>query len=150
MTSVKKPVTKTGKLPKDIFGSTQAPRAPKSEQELMKVLDQLTEAYLRADTDVINRIYADDCIITGSTAAVMTKADLLKYLKSGAVRYESYERDDLLLRLYGTTAVISAAITSKSMSQGRESTGRSRVITVWVKQGGKWRFVAGQGTPIPQ
>jgi hypothetical protein len=150
MTSVKKPVTKTGKLPKDIFGSTEAARAPKSEQELMKVLDQLTEAYLRADPDVINRIYADDCIITGSTGAVMTKADLLKYLKSGAVRYESYERDDLLLRLYGTTAVISAAITSKSMSQGRESTGRSRVITVWVKQGGKWRFVAGQGTPIPQ
>jgi hypothetical protein len=148
MTSVKKPVTKTGKLPKDIFGSTEAARAPKSEQELMKVLDQLTEAYLRADPDVINRIYADDCIITGSTGAVMTKADLLKYLKSGAVRYESYERDDLLLRLYGTTAVISAAITSKSMSQGRESTGRSRVITVWVKQGGKWRFVAGQGTPI--
>jgi hypothetical protein len=150
MTSMKKPVTKTGKLPKDIFGSSEAARAPKSEQELMKVLDQLTEAYLRADTDVINRIYADDCIITGSTGAVMTKADLLKYLKSGAVRYESYERDDLLLRLYGTTAVISAAITSKSMSQGRESTGRSRVITVWVKQGGKWRFVAGQGTPIPQ
>ena len=149
MTSVKKPVTKTGKLPKDIFGSTGA-RAPKSEQELMKVLDQLTEAYVRADTDVINRIYADDCIITGSTGAVMTKADLVKHLKSGAVKYESYERDDLLLRLYGTTAVISAAITSKSMSQGRESTGRSRVVTVWVKQGGKWRFVASQGTPIPQ
>jgi hypothetical protein len=140
MTSVKKPVTKTGKLPKDIFGSTGA-GAPKSEQELMKVLDQLTEAYVRADTEVINRIYADDCIITGSTGAVMTKADLVKHLKSGAVKYESYERDDLLLRLYGTT---------KSMSQGRESTGRSRVVTVWVKQGGKWRFVAGQGTPIPQ
>ena len=150
MTSVKKPVTKTGKLPKDIFGSTEAARAPKSEQELMKVLDQLTEAYLRADTDVINRIYADDCIITGSTGAVMTKADLVKHLKSGAVKYGSYERDDLLLRLYGTTAVISAAVTSKSMSQGRESTGRSRVVTVWVKQGGKWRLVSGQGTPIPQ
>jgi hypothetical protein len=149
MTSVKKPVTKTGKLPKDIFGSTDA-RAPKSEQELMKVLDRLTEAYLRADTDVINQIYADDCIITNSIGTVVTKADLIKVLKSGAVKYEAYERDNLILRLYGTTAVISAAITSKSVSQGRVLTGRSRVITVWVKQGGKWRFIAGQGTPIAQ
>jgi hypothetical protein len=147
---VKKPVTKTGKLPKDIFGSTDAARATKAEQELMKVLDQLTEAYLRADTDVINLIYADDCIITNSTGTVATKADLIKVLKSGAVKYQAYERDDLILRLYGTTAVISAAITSKSVSQGREFTGRLRVITVWVKQGGKWRFIAGQGTPIAQ
>jgi ketosteroid isomerase-like protein len=150
MTSAKKPVTKTGKLPKDIFGSTNAARAPKSEQELMKALDQLTGAYLSADTDVINRIYADDCIVTSSAGAVMTKADLIRFLKSGAVKYESYDRDDLLLRLYGTTAVISAAITSKSMSQGRESIDRSRVVTVWVKQAGKWRLVAGQGTPIPR
>ena len=116
----------------------------------MKVLDQLTGAYLRADTDVINLIYADDCIIANSTGTVVTKPDLIKVLKSGAVKYEAYERDDLSLRLYGTTAVISAAITTKTVSQGREFTGRSRVITVWVKRGGKWRFIAGQGTPIAQ
>jgi len=148
MTSVKKPVTKTGKLPKDIFGSTESDRATKYEQELMTMMDQLTAAYLAADTDEINRIYAEDCIITNSAGAVITKSDLINLIESGAVKYESFERDDLMVRIYGTTAVISAAITTKTEVQGHEYTGRSRLITVWIKQGGKWRFVAGQWTPI--
>jgi len=149
MTAVKKPVTKTGKLPKDIFGSTETNRATKSEQELMKMLDQLTAAYLGADTEQLNRIYADDCIITNTAGAVITKSDLIKLLESGAVKYESFEHDDVVVRIYGTTAVISAAITTKTQVQGHEYTGRSRLITVWIKQGGKWRFVAGQWTPMP-
>ena len=149
MTSVKKPVTKTGKLPKDIFGATESDRATKYEKELIKMLDQLTAAYLGADTEEIDRIYAEDCIITNSMGAVITKSDLIKLLESGAVKYESFERDDLMVRVYGTTAVITAAITTKTQAQGQEYTGRSRLITVWIKQGGKWRFVAVQWTPIP-
>jgi hypothetical protein len=150
MTSVKKPVTKTGKLPKDIFGATESDRATKYEQELMTMLDQLTAAYLGADTEQIDRIYAEDCIVTSSAGAVISKSDLIKLLESGAVKYEAFERDDLMVRIYGTTGVISAAITTKTQVQGHEYTGRSRLITVWIKQGGKWRFVAGQWTPIHQ
>jgi ketosteroid isomerase-like protein len=54
------------------------------------------------------------------------------------------------VQMFGDTAIATYTTTDKGMYKGRDISGQYRWTDVFVKMGGKWKFVAGQGTPIMQ
>ena len=80
-----------------------------------------------------------------------TKAQWLANHKPGQSPYDAYDVDDMKIRVYGDTAVVTARTTPKGRdSKGKPITGQYRYLRVWAKRDGQWRAVAFQGTRIAQ
>jgi len=127
----------------------KAAPSSKAEQEVVKVSDEIIEALGRTDIAALDRIYADDYILTQSFG-LTSKAQLMDLLKSGRVKYTYASNKDFSVRVYGDTAVTTGILTLKGQNPNGDFTSNTRYIGVWVKQQGRWRLVAAQLTDIPQ
>jgi ketosteroid isomerase-like protein len=69
--------------------------------------------------------------------------------RPGRTKYDAFEVDDLRVRVYGDTAVVTGRSTPRGRdARGQEMHGRYRFLRVWVKRDGRWQVVAFQGTRI--
>lgn len=128
----------------------ESKKASSGEEELRTLEAKLNEAIVRADLRFFDRVFAADFTHTNHTGAFRTKAEWLANHKPGAKSpYESFDTEDLAVRLYGDTAVV----TGRSIPKGKDSmgqaiTGQFRFNRVWVKRDGRWQVVSFQGTRI--
>jgi ketosteroid isomerase-like protein len=125
-----------------------------TEQAIRALERQLSEAVVRGDRAIFDRLFADDFTHTSHTGAFKTKAEWMAEGKSadrqpGKTTYDAYQADDLAVRIYGETAVVTGRLSPKGTNaQGKPMSGQYRFLRVWVKRGGDWRVVAFQGTRI--
>ena len=106
------------------------------------------EAIAKRDLTTLDDMWADDYTFTNPHGAFLTKKQRLENAKSGHTQVEPIASEDQDVRVYGDTAVITGRITLKGKYSGKEASGQYRSINVWVNQGGRWRLVANQLTPI--
>ena len=127
----------------------KAAPSSKAEQEVNKVSDEIIEALGRTDVAAIDRLFADDYIVTQSFG-LTSKAQLLDAWKSGSLKYTSCSDKDRSVRVYGDTAVTTGILTLKGQNPNGDFSVYARTTSVWVKQQGRWRLVAAQLSDIPQ
>ena len=119
-----------------------------TEAALMKMERDAAVALTKRDIAGFGSIMADDAVFTGPDGAVQTKAQLLADIKAGELVIESTNISDLKVRVFGDSAVATYTTTDKGKYKGRDISGRYRWTDTFVRRGGKWQVVAGQGTPI--
>jgi ketosteroid isomerase-like protein len=129
--------------------SGKAHKTGKAEQEIRKLMAEIDEAHRRSDVAAFDRIWADDYVLTDWRGVVKNRAEALAEWRAGKHQYESYQSDDIRVRIYGDTAIVTARVTRKSGSDA-ENIGRFRHTRVFVRQNGRWRLVATQVTRIAQ
>ena len=127
----------------------KAAPSSKAEQEVMKVSDEIIEALGRTDVSALDRLYADDYVLTQSFG-LTSKAQLLDAWKSGSLKYTSASDKDRSIRVYGDTAVTTGVLMLKGQNPKGDFASNTRYTGVWVKQQGRWRLVAAQLSDIPQ
>jgi hypothetical protein len=59
----------------------------------------------------------------------------------GALTHEAMDSQDVRVRLYGTTAIVTALTSSKARYMNQEFSTRERATDVFVKLDGKWECV---------
>jgi hypothetical protein len=118
------------------------------EQEVLKVEEEEAQALVKSDTDALGRICADDLSHIDTSGAMLTKAQFLEELRAGHPKYLTSQHDDIRVRVYGDTAVVTARSTSAVENNGKVSYGPRRFMNVYVKHNGVWRLVAHQGTRV--
>ncbi|MFN0086181.1 MAG: nuclear transport factor 2 family protein [Blastocatellia bacterium] len=127
----------------------QAPAGGPVEQAVLKLEQQWVDALVKADAGALESLYHEELVYTHSSGSVDTKASYIESIRSGKSKYESIERDDIRVRLYGDTAIV----TCHSVIKVNKNTINARYIHVYVKQKGPkggWRMVAHQTTRLPQ
>ena len=130
---------------------TQPSDSSNVEQVIRRLEDESRVATLKNDAAVINRLLADNWMNTNANGTVTTKAQLMALLKSGAFKIISIENDDVLVRVYGDTAIVTGRSTSRREGEeGAAVTRQVRFTRVWAKLAGRWQVVAAQTTPIAQ
>ena len=120
------------------------PQAGSAEQDVAARVREFRDALRKGDEAVLNSIYADDYAITNDTGEVQTKAQRLAWVKANMARLSGLDFQDLKTRVYGDAAVVTGRATSTTDGLN------SRIIQVWIRQGGVWRLAAGQTTAISQ
>ena len=116
-----------------------------AEQAVTERVSAYLAAMRKGDAAAIAPFFADDYAATTETGGVQTKAQRLEWAKGDAARLSTLDYQDLKVRVYGETAVV----TGLAASQGEGGTKVNRRFThVWVRQGGEWRMVAAQTTPV--
>jgi uncharacterized protein (TIGR02246 family) len=119
-----------------------------AEQELTQLTDQYIAALKGKDAAALARIWADDLTFINPGGAMLTKAQRLADIQSGATRFDSLEVSDRTVRVYGDTAVMTSLTTMKGQYGGQEASGQYRVTNVFARRGGEWQIVSLQMTPI--
>jgi ketosteroid isomerase-like protein len=126
-----------------------ASREQGAEQQIRDLEAQINAAVVTGDLHVFERLLADDFTHTNQSGIFRTKAQWLANHKPGQSPYDAYDVDDLRIRVYGDTAVVTARTTPRGRgSKAKPITGRYRYLRVWAKRDGQWRAVAFQGTRI--
>lgn len=125
-------------------------RQSKMEAELKQLELDIGAANVRRDKAFFERIEADEFIFTDSAGGLTTKAEDVASLDkpAGEFKLVSYEPDDMKVRIYGNTAVVTGRTTTMLQSKDREVTNRSRFTDVFVKRDGRWQLVAGHSSRI--
>jgi ketosteroid isomerase-like protein len=121
-----------------------------AEQETIRqIVDmerQAKEASLRRDADFSLRTLADDYVAITPLGQVTTKQETISARRSGQLRYESMNVSDMVVRLYGDTAVVTARAEVKGRQLGEDFSGPYRYTRVWVRRNGRWQTVSYQAT----
>jgi len=115
-------------------------------REIIDMERQAKEASLHRDADFSQRTLADDYVAITPLGTVTTKQDTLSARKSGQLRYESIDITDMVVRLYGDTAVVTARADVRGRQLGEDFSGPYRYTRVWVRRNGRWQTVSYQAT----
>ncbi len=122
----------------------------KVQREIIELDSQRMRAMVHVDIAALDRILADDLTYTHSTGRVDTKATLLGALRSGELKYEMIEPENIEARVYGDAAVVTGRATMAVRSGNQRSSFQIRFTDVYVKRHGRWQMCAWQSTRLPQ
>jgi len=141
-----------GLLSQDTKSGSAAKNRADADQTVQDKLKQMerqrAEALMKGDAAFIERTTADDYTMITSSGQLRNKRRALGDLKSGEVKFQSADVDDLEVRVYGDTAVVTGRHTQRAQSGGTDISGQYRFTRVYVKQKGQWKAVAYQATRI--
>lgn len=115
-------------------------------REIIDLEHQAREASLRRDPQFPQQALADDYVAITPLGTVTTKKDAISARKSGQLRYDNIDVSDMVVRLYGDTAVVTARADVKGHQLGEDFSGPYRYTRVWVRRAGHWQAVSYQAT----
>jgi len=116
------------------------------EDELAKVEAEFANAIVKNSPEEIRQFVSDDWIIINADGGIIDRQRFLEVIKSGTLTHEMMESDDVRVRVYGDSAVVSAVTRSKGKFMGQEFTTHERATDVFVRRDGQWRCVLTQLT----
>jgi ketosteroid isomerase-like protein len=120
-----------------------------TEQELIKLNQELIDALARGDRATVDRIYAEEFVRTSVQGEVLTKAQLLASLKAPeAGKTVTYESKDIKVIDYGDAAVVIYLSIRHTDAGGQKSDFLYRVTDTFVRRAGRWQKAASAGTPV--
>ena len=126
-----------------------AQKAGTAEQELLNLERQWKEAVVKKDVATLQRLYADDYISVDSEGAIWNKTDDIEIDTAGMFRLESFRLEEMKVRLYGDTAIVTGrSAFNGTIEGGIKSSSQFRFADVFVKQDGQWRCVSNQFTAL--
>lgn len=126
---------------------TVSPSKIETEQQLRQMNDDWTKALVRADRVTLDRIMADDFFFAYPMEGD-DKAQFIGDVVSGDVKVESLTRENITVRIWGDTAVLTGRDSARWSYQGRDFSGHYKVINVYARREGEWRLVSVQACPI--
>ena len=111
-------------------------------RELQRLETVWNEAHERGDVDALEALWADDIEVAVPKMPVMTKADVLKFARSGRMKFLSYRTSDIKVRVYDNAAVVTGRLQRTRTINGQEISDDWRFTKTYVRESQKWRVVA--------
>lgn len=112
---------------------------------IRKLEQQRIDAGLRKDVAALEATTADDYLQIDMNGNVRDKVTQMKRIASSEVTMESNTLDEVVVRVYGDTAVVTGRATAVGTIRG-EPYPRIRYTRVYVKRDGQWKVVLFQQT----
>ena len=117
------------------------------EQDLRQMNDEWVKALVRGDGATLDRIMADDFFFAYPMEGD-DKAQFIADVTSGNVRVEYLNRENVSVRIWGATAVLTAKDSAKWFYGGRDFSGHYKIVHVYSQRDGRWQLVSVQACPI--
>jgi len=120
----------------------------KDERELVQLVKDLSEAVVRGDVGFLDRVLHEDYAHHRPNGIVEDRAQYLDNRKTGRVHFESLVADEIKVRVYGDTAVVTGRSTAKGKDQHGKMDDQRHWTRVLVRRDGRWQFVNFHAAPI--
>jgi hypothetical protein len=106
------------------------------------------DAMVAGDAAVLGELFDDRAIYTHSSGTTDTKAQYIESLTSGRLKYHSIERIGQEITMYANTAVVKVGTKLQITNAGGDRTITGQGTCVWIREGGRWRFITWHSTPV--
>ena len=118
------------------------------ERELIQLLKDLNAAIVKPDIAFLEQILDPDYTHYRPHGNIENRAQYLENRKTGHVDFDSLVADDIKVRVYGDTAIVTYRSTAKGKDQDGAINEQRLWTRVFVRKGGHWKLVHAQGTTI--
>jgi ketosteroid isomerase-like protein len=120
------------------------------EVELRKLENDWLSVYISGDKTTYDRVVADDFTGTDESAIKRGKEQDRELLPAAPIPGGLALNEDMQVRLYGETAVITGRIVTKAKVGDQEVPGFvTRFTDTWLKSQGRWQVVARHYSRVP-
>jgi hypothetical protein len=120
------------------------------KEELIRIEHEIGRANLECDFRYFERIEAEEFIFTDASGNVSNKRQDLAGEKDCRKSDAQYDIDDIDVRLYPTSAVVTGRVTiTRKDKESKVITRKSRFTDVFVWRDATWQLVAGHSSRIP-
>jgi hypothetical protein len=114
------------------------------EEKLAATLKEFHQALVTKNTVSINQLTNKVLSYGHSNGWVETKADLIKNLQTGYLKYQSYKEDSLQVKINGNVGYARFIADINVAMNGKEGSFHLKVLEVWVRKGKRWLLFARQ------
>jgi hypothetical protein len=111
-------------------------------RELQRLETVWNEAHENGDADVLEKLWADDMEVAVPKMPVMRKADVLKFARSGRMKFLTYRTSGIRVRVYDNAAVVTGRLQRTRSMNGQEISDDWRFTKTYVRETGQWRVVS--------
>lgn len=111
-------------------------------RELERLETVWNQAHERGDGESLEALWADDLEVAVPRMPVLTKADALKFARSGRMKFLSYRTSDIRVRIYENAAVVTGRLQRTRSVNGQEISDDWRFTKIYVREAQRWRVVA--------
>jgi ketosteroid isomerase-like protein len=129
----------------------EAPTAdanPAAQEEIKKLEMDLAKLLVQADGGRYGSHLTEDYVRITTTGQVKHRAEVLSDLRSEKDKLLDVIPEELEVRIYGDTAVLTGHLSELTRSSGRVTTVFSRFTSVFVKRNGAWFLANLQSTQV--
>jgi ketosteroid isomerase-like protein len=131
-------------------GGGHAAAASKDEADVKLAEKERFAAMVKADVPALDKLLSPDLVYTHGDARVIDKAAFLNDFKTGAFQYITIEPNEMSVRIFGNTAVVTGGAAMHVVNNGAHAQIKIRYTDVHVKRNGAWQMVAWEATRLPQ
>ena len=100
------------------------------------------------NVSALDQMLATTFVYTEFDGSFSDKPQFLQGIKSSGIHSDQITNQDVLVSLYGDSAVVIGIFKEKGIENGKAFARRGRFTDTWVKQNGIWLCVASQATLI--
>src|SRR5215813_2672148 len=118
------------------------------ERELTQLLKDLNAAIVKPDIAFLEQVLDSDYTHYRPHGNVENRAQYLENRKTGQVDFDSLVADDIKVRIYGDTAIVTYRSTAKGKDQDGAINEQRLWTRIFVRHDGHWKLVHSQGTTI--
>jgi ketosteroid isomerase-like protein len=129
--------------------ATDDPKLSPEQQEVFNVSQARRDANNRRDMKAAAAYIADDCLFSTDDGTLITKAQYLKFGQLPVEYDHSTNVREIMVRVYGNTAVINFRITGHEQFGDVDIISEQRRTETWLKQNGAWVLIAVQWGNVP-
>ena len=117
------------------------------EQLLRELNDDWAKALVRGDVETLDRIMAEDFFFAYPMEGD-DKAQFIADVVAGDIRVEYLNRENVSVKIWGETAVITGKDSARWYYQGHDFSGHYKVIHIYSHRNGRWQLCSLQACPI--
>lgn len=121
---------------------------PPQEQVILDLHKQWAKARIDGDVVFLERFYAPELTINAMNGSVVSRARDIAAFANGDIKPEIVEDEEVAIRLYGDTAVVTGIEHVRGTAYGRKGEFRLRFTNVLVQKRNVWKLVQHQSTSI--
>ena len=120
-----------------------------TQQEVPAAEDRFFTALLQADGGALDGLLTPDFVLVDVMTGSEIPGPVLRELVAGRqLVFESIERIDSRIRIYGSAAVVTGQTRMRGRYQQQSWSAHSRYTHVYVRSDAGWRLASAQGTAI--
>lgn len=138
-----------------LMAATALAQTAPDAAELTKLLNDFLAGASRNDPAVHDRFWAEDLIYTRSAGRRVSKADIMRDLKSAPAPKPDdpktvYTAEDVRIQQYGDTAIVAFRLVATTEIDGVKQVQNLLNSGTFLKREGKWEVVNWQSTRMPR
>lgn len=133
-----------------VFGLFQATGVSKDAsdiKELYRLEEVWNSAHVRGNADALDKLWADDLIVTIAAMPVMKKSEALAMVTSNRMPFTKYETSELAVKRFNNSALVIGRLQRERSMNGKTISDDWRFTKVYVMSQGRWQVIAWHASP---